>query len=81
AGKTMESVTTSVASVTTLIEEIAAACAEQSQGIAQIHIAVSEMDEMTQRNAALVEEAAAASQALEEQGKALAHSVQSFQVA
>ncbi|CAJ0737916.1 Methyl-accepting chemotaxis protein III [Ralstonia edaphis] len=81
AGKTMESVTTSVASVTTLIEEIAAACAEQSQGIAQVHIAVSEMDEMTQRNAALVEEAAAASQALEEQGKALAHSVQSFQVA
>ncbi|CAG2130862.1 MULTISPECIES: methyl-accepting chemotaxis protein [Ralstonia] len=81
AGKTMESVTTSVATVTTLIEEIAAACTEQSQGIAQVHIAVSEMDEMTQRNAALVEEAAAASQALEEQGKALAQSVQSFQVA
>lgn len=81
AGKTMESVTASVAAVTTLIEEIAAACTEQSQGIAQVHIAVSEMDEMTQRNAALVEEAAAASQALEEQGKALAHSVQSFQVA
>ena len=81
AGKTMESVTSSVASVTTLIEEIAAACTEQSQGIAQIHIAVSEMDEMTQRNAALVEEAAAASQALEEQGRSLAHSVQSFQVA
>ncbi|MGN8062131.1 methyl-accepting chemotaxis protein [Ralstonia sp. 22086] len=81
AGKTMQSVTTSVLGVTNLIEQIAVACTEQSQGIAQIHIAVSEMDEMTQRNAALVEESAAASQALEEQGKALAHQVQRFQIA
>ncbi|CAJ0702877.1 hypothetical protein [Ralstonia wenshanensis] len=77
----MQSVTTSVLGVTNLIEQIAVACTEQSQGIAQIHIAVSEMDEMTQRNAALVEESAAASQALEEQGKALAHQVQRFQIA
>jgi len=81
AGHTMRSVTTAVANVTRLIEDIASASAEQSQGIAQIHTAVSEMDEMTQRNAALVEEAAAASQALEEQGNLLAESVKHFKVA
>ncbi|MFT0734857.1 methyl-accepting chemotaxis protein [Ralstonia wenshanensis] len=81
AGQTMRSVTTAVANVTRLIEDIASASAEQSQGIAQIHTAVSEMDQMTQRNAALVEEAAAASQALEEQGCLLAESVKHFQVA
>ncbi|KJJ94951.1 hypothetical protein UB44_22750 [Burkholderiaceae bacterium 26] len=81
AGQTMRSVTTAVANVTRLIEDIASASAEQSQGIAQIHTAVSEMDQMTQRNAALVEEAAAASQALEEQGSLLAESVKHFQVA
>ena len=81
AGQTMRSVTTAVGNVTRLIEDIASASAEQSQGIAQIHMAVSEMDQMTQRNAALVEEAAAASQALEEQGSLLAESVKHFQVA
>ena len=67
AGATMEEMISSVRRVTGIMGEIAAASAEQSAGIAQVNTAVVQMDEVTQQNAALVEQAAAAAVSLEEQ--------------
>ena len=80
-GKTMDQVALAISEVTALISEIASASDEQSRGIAQVNLAVTEMDEVTQQNAALVEEASAASQALESQGRRLIEAVASFKVA
>jgi len=81
AGATMQEIVTSVRSVTQIMGEITAAGREQEIGIEQINTAVAEMDTVTQQNAALVEEAAAASQAMQEQAVALADMVSVFQVA
>jgi methyl-accepting chemotaxis protein len=81
AGKTMTEVTQAVARVTDIMGEIAAASQEQSRGIEQVNVAITQMDEVTQQNAALVEESAAASRSLEEQGKQLTQSVSFFRVA
>lgn len=81
AGKTMEEIVTSVKKVTDIMMEIAAASKEQSGGIDQVNTAVSQMDKMTQQNAALVEEAAAASKSMEEQTNALAQSVAIYKLA
>ncbi len=70
-GRTLEEIVASSKKVGDIISEIAAAGAEQTQGIEQVNKAVTQMDEMTQQNAALVEQAAAASESLEEQGKGL----------
>ncbi|HEC59616.1 MAG TPA: PAS domain S-box protein [Methylophaga sp.] len=70
-GRTLEEIVIGAKKVGDIISEIAAAGAEQTQGIEQVNKAVTQMDEMTQQNAALVEEAAAASESLEEQGKGL----------
>ena len=78
AGRTMGEVTQAVARVTDIVGEIAAASSEQSRGIEQIGTAVTQMDEVTQQNAALVEQAAAASKALEEQGSQLAQAISAF---
>ncbi|MBY0243800.1 MAG: PAS domain S-box protein [Burkholderiaceae bacterium] len=67
AGDTMEEMIASVRRVTGVMGEIAAASAEQSTGIEQVNTAVLQMDEVTQQNAALVEQAAAAAVSLEEQ--------------
>ncbi|WP_319006026.1 methyl-accepting chemotaxis protein [Methylobacillus gramineus] len=64
AGITMSEIVSSVKNVTDIMGEISAASIEQSSGIDQVNLAVTEMDEVTQRNAALVEEAAAAAEAL-----------------
>jgi methyl-accepting chemotaxis protein len=80
AGTTMASVTHAVARVTDIMGEIAAASAEQSRGIEQVNLAITQMDEVTQQNAALVEEAAAASQSLETQGQHLNQAVALFQL-
>jgi methyl-accepting chemotaxis protein len=66
-GKTLEEIVTAVKKVTDIVAEIAAASREQSIGIEQVNKAVMQMDSGTQQNAALVEEAAAASQAIVEQ--------------
>jgi len=66
--------------VTEVIGEITTAAAEQSAGIAQINQAVSHLDEMTQQNAALVEESAAAAQSLNEQALRLSSTVGSFKL-
>jgi methyl-accepting chemotaxis protein len=80
AGATMAEVTQAVARVTDIMEEIAAASSEQGRGIEQVNLAITQMDEVTQQNAALVEEAAAASQALEEQGRRLNEVVSFFAI-
>jgi len=80
AGSTMEEIVTSVKRVTDIISEISSAGREQEIGIEQINTAVAEMDTVTQQNAALVEEAAAASQAMQEQAVKLAEMVAVFQV-
>jgi methyl-accepting chemotaxis protein-1 (serine sensor receptor) len=66
--------------VTDIMGEIAAASAEQSRGIEQVNQAITQMDEVTQQNAALVEEAAAASKSLEDQGRQLNQSVSFFRL-
>ena len=80
AGRTMTEVTQSVARVTDIMGEIAAASGEQSRGIGQVNLAITQMDEVTQQNAALVEEAAAASKSLEDQGGQLSEAVAVFRV-
>ena len=69
AGETMAEIVSAVTRVTDIMGEIASASDEQSRGIDQVGLAVAEMDRVTQQNAALVEESAAAAAALEEQAK------------
>lgn len=80
AGKTMAEVTQAVARVTDIMGEIAAASTEQSRGIEQVNQAITQMDEVTQQNAALVEEAAAASKSLEDQGRRLNEAIAFFRI-
>ena len=79
-GQTLEDIVVSVKKVSDIIAEIAAAGEEQYIGIEQINKAVSEMDQMTQQNAALVEEAASASQAMSQQSNGLNKLVSQFNV-
>ncbi|KQQ32941.1 chemotaxis protein [Duganella sp. Leaf126] len=81
AGATMQEVVDSVQRVNHIISDIAAASAEQRQGIEQVNDAIIQMDQVTQQNAALVEEAAAASSAMQEQAAALAQAVSVFRLA
>ena len=71
AGETMDEIVNAVTRVTDIMGEIASASDEQSRGIDQVGLAVSEMDRVTQQNASLVEESAAAAAALEEQASRL----------
>ena len=80
AGKTMGEVVTSVKHVADIISEIAASSVEQSQGINQINHAMVSMDEATQQNAALVEQAAAAAESLVDQANALTDAIGVFKL-
>lgn len=80
AGVTMTSVVESVKRVTDIMQEISAASHEQASGIEQINEAILQMDQVTQQNAALVEEAAAASESLQDQAAKLANIVSVFAV-
>jgi methyl-accepting chemotaxis protein len=80
AGQTMEEIVVSVKRVTDIMAEISAASREQSNGIDQVNTAVSQMDKITQQNAALVEEAAAAAKSMEEQTEELSNIVAAFQI-
>jgi len=80
AGVTMDEVVSSVRRVTDIMSEIANASQEQSAGIAQVNQSIIEMDSMTQQNAALVEEAAAAAQSLQDQAGELARVVSIFKL-
>src|SRR5690242_5467091 len=79
-GKALAEIVDSVKKVTDIVAEIAAASQEQSAGIDQVNHAVLQMDEMTQQNAALVEEAAAAARAMQEQANELARQVAFFRL-
>ena len=81
AGTTMSEIVASVQRVADIIGEITAAAAEQSSGIGQVNTAVNQLDQMTQQNAALVEESAAAAESLKEQAHRLADVVGQFRVA
>lgn len=80
AGTTMGEIVTSVKRVTTIMSDISAASHEQRTGIEQVNQAVSKMDEVTQQNAALVEQAAAAAASLEEQALKLSQAVSIFKL-
>ena len=80
AGSTMTDIVDSVQRVTTIMGEISSASVEQSAGIEETNRAITLMDEMTQQNAALVEQAAAAAESLEEQALVLANAVGKFKL-
>jgi methyl-accepting chemotaxis protein len=80
AGQTMSEVVRSVQRVTDIMGEIASASVEQNTGIEQVNVAVTQMDEVTQQNAALVEQASAAAQAMADQAETLRTAVSIFRV-
>ncbi len=80
AGNTMQEIVSSVQRVTDIMGEISAASTEQSTGIDQVNTAITSMDEVTQQNAALVEEAAAAAESLVEQASSLMDTVAGFKL-
>ena len=80
AGVSMNEIMSSVQRVSDIIGEISAASSEQSQGIGQVNNSVNELDQMTQQNAALVEESAAAAESLREQAGKLANAVAAFKL-
>ncbi|WP_127997133.1 methyl-accepting chemotaxis protein [Piscinibacter defluvii] len=80
AGSTMHEIVASVQRVSDIIGEISAASSEQSQGIGQVNGAVSQLDQMTQQNAALVEQSAAAAESLKDQAARLAGVVAGFRL-
>jgi methyl-accepting chemotaxis protein len=80
AGTTMQEVVDSVRRVTDIMAEISSASEEQRAGIGQVHDAIAQMDEVTQQNAALVEEAAAAAAALQDQAHDLEEVVRIFKL-
>jgi methyl-accepting chemotaxis protein len=81
AGATMSEIVGSVKRVTDIIGEITVATDEQTAGIGQINAAINQMDQVTQQNAALVEQAAAASNAMHEQASQLLQAVSVFKLA
>jgi methyl-accepting chemotaxis protein len=81
AGATMEEIVASVKKVTDIMAEIMTASQEQSSGIDQVNQAIGQMDQMTQQNAALVEEAAAAATSMQDQAASLARAVSVFRLA
>jgi methyl-accepting chemotaxis protein-1 (serine sensor receptor) len=78
AGQTMEEIVESVSRVTNIMSEISAASQEQNAGIEQVNVAIVQMDQTTQQNAALVEEASAAAQSLQHEAATLARTVGTF---
>ncbi|MDO9163864.1 MAG: methyl-accepting chemotaxis protein [Methylococcaceae bacterium] len=78
AGKTMEDIVNSIRGVTVIMSQIASASIQQTSGIEQVNLAIGQMDDVTQQNAALVEQAAAAAESLEEQTQNLNSTVGQF---
>ncbi len=80
AGETMDEIASEVMRMTRLMREIANASHEQSRGIEQVNIAVNQMDETAQQNAALVQQSSAATRSLEEQSRELIEAMSSFKL-
>lgn len=81
AGSTMREIEAAIQRVARIVGEIAAASKEQSEGIKQVSLAVTQMDEVTQQNAALVEESAATANSLADQARQLSELTGAFKVA
>ena len=81
AGQTMQEIVIAVKHVTDIMSEISAASTEQSLGIQQVNTAIAQMDQVTQQNAALVEEAAASAESMEEEAQNLTQAVSVFKLA
>ncbi len=81
AGRTMDAIVSSVKGVTEIMSEIAAASREQRSGIEEVNKAITQMDQVTQQNAALVEETASASESLKHQAQTMAQAVSVFSLA
>ena len=79
-GHALSEIVQAVKKVSDIVAEIAAASREQSEGINQVNKALLQMDDMTQQNAALVEQAAAAAEAIDAQSQELEHQVQFFKI-
>ena len=80
AGQTMQEIVDSIRNVSAIINEITTASEDQTAGISQVNQAIRQMDDVTQQNAALVEQAAAAAESLEEQTRDLSKALNSFKV-
>jgi methyl-accepting chemotaxis protein len=80
AGQTMSEIVGSIQRVSDIVGEITAAAGEQSDGIGQVNTAVNQLDQMTQQNAALVEESAAAAESLKDQASRLTQVVAVFRI-
>ncbi len=80
AGHTMQEIKEAISKVTAIMDEIASASEQQSDGIEQVGIAVSQMDQVSQQNAALVEQAAAAAASLDDQAVLLKRAVSVFRM-
>jgi methyl-accepting chemotaxis protein len=80
AGLTMTEIVGSVQQVSEIIDQITAGASEQSKGIGEINVAVSQLDQMTQQNAALVEESTAAAESMSEQTRRLLQIVSTFRL-
>jgi methyl-accepting chemotaxis protein len=80
AGRTMEEIVSSVKRVADIMAEITAASMEQSSGIEQVNDAITQMDQVTQQNAALVEEAAAAADSMKDEAQRLVEAVRLFRL-
>ncbi len=81
AGRTMEEIVSSIRRVTDIVGEISSASVEQSNGVQQVGDAVGQMDQVTQQNAALVEESTAAAESLKSQARQLVEAVSVFRLA
>ncbi len=79
-GETMQEIVTAIKRVNDIMSEIAAASAEQASGIDEVGKAITQMDEVTQQNAALVEEAAAAAESMQSQAEQLSTRVSTFKI-
>src|SRR5690606_12213109 len=79
-GQSLSEIVTAIKKVSDIVAEIAAASREQATGLDQVNTAVGSMDEMTQRNGALVEQTSASAQALADQGRQLADLVAFFKL-
>ena len=79
-GKTLERIVVQVTEVAALVAEIAASTHEQAIGLAQVNVAVNQMDQVTQQNAAMVEESTAASHSLAQDAESLAQLISGFEL-
>ncbi|MBA4011978.1 MAG: chemotaxis protein [Phenylobacterium sp.] len=79
-GEALRRIVGEVAKITELVTEIAASAQEQAVGLAQVNTAINDMDQMTQQNAAMVEQSTAASHALAQQAAELGHSMAQFEL-